>query len=152
MRFDLAADIFIDPDPGAPDHSDLHAELELTPADWLDWWFYLRVDPSDGHVREFNTRVMIVDRGDWSVGIGSDFLQNNIDQYQILGRYALSEVNEIYGSVRYDARADRFNEITAGVQTRLAQNWNLRTGVSFRDGPRRESGFSFKIDLRFVAF
>jgi LPS-assembly protein len=152
LRFDLATDFTFDAPAGERDFSDVQAELQLTPADWLEWWFFLRFDPEDPNLREFNTRLVLVDAEAWKLGIDGDYLQDDIEQVQVFGRYAVNEANEFFGAVRYDAREHRFNEIQAGIATRLAQNWQLRAGVSFRDGPRRESSFGLKLDLRFIAF
>lgn len=152
VRFDLAADLHLDAAAGARDLSDVQMELQLTPAEWLEWWFFMRVDAENPNLREFNTRLVLVDGDAWQLGIDGDFLQHDVGQVQLFGRYAVNEANEFFGAVRYDARENRFNEVQGGVARRLTQNWQLRFGVAVRSGPRRESDFGLKFDLRFLSF
>ena len=124
----------------------------LTPADWLQWWFQLRVDSEEPWVNEFNTRFTLAAGRSWSAGLGIDFLRHDLSQYLVFGRYALSEATEVLAAVRYDSRENRWNNIEAGVAHRLHQNWQLAAGVYHREGTRREAGFGVRLDVRFLPF
>jgi LPS-assembly protein len=152
LEFNLAGDFYFADRLDGRDYSTLQAEFRLTPAAWLDWWLFLRFDPDDATVPELNSRLTLVDGAAWSVGLDTDYLTGSLAQYEVFGRYALNEAYEVFGSVRYDAREERFNEIRVGLDARIAEFWLVRAGVSFRDGPRRESSFGLRLSLRFLAF
>ncbi|MGH8016873.1 MAG: LPS-assembly protein LptD [Opitutaceae bacterium] len=152
LMLNLAGDLYFSDHADGRDYSTVQAELRLTPADWLDWWVFMRFDPEDINVPEFNTRLTLVNGDAWSAGIDGDYLTGDLSQIELFGRYALNEAYEVFGGVRYDAREERFNEINFGLNSQIAQNWLVRTGIALRDGPRRESSFSLRLSLRFLAF
>ncbi len=152
LLFNLASDFYFADHADGRDYSTVQAEMRLTPADWLDWWIFMRFDPEDINVPEFNTRLTLVNGDAWSAGIDGDYLTGDLSQIEIFGRYALNEAYEIFGGLRYDAREERFNEISIGLSSQIAQHWLVRTGIALRDGPRRESDFSLRLSLRFLAF
>lgn len=148
----LATDVFFSGEANDRTFSDLHAELRVTPADWLSWWVFLRFDPEHPALRELNNRIELIDGRTWSVVLDTDYLQHDLEQLQLFGRYEINEANELSAGVRYDARENRFNELRLGLGRRLTQNWLLRIGLNLRDGPRRESGFGLRLDLQFLSF
>lgn len=152
MRFTLGGDVFFSGTGGDRDYSDLHAELQLSPADWIDGWLFLRFDPDNGRFEELNTRIRLIDGEAWEVAFGTDFLRRDIEQYQLYTRYEINEAYDLEGGIRYDAREGRFNEVLVGVQAQLTQLWQVRCRAVFRDGPRRESSLGLRLSVRFLAF
>lgn len=152
VRLDFGADVHFDDSHSGNRVEDVHTELNLTPADWLEWWFFLRVDPDAPNVQEFNSRFTIVDGRSWSGGLGVDYLRDDISQLLVFGRYALSEANQVLAAVRYDGKASRFNDIEFGFIHRLHQNWEIGCRIHLRDGQRREGDFGVRLDLRFLDF
>jgi len=61
-------------------------------------------------------------------------------------------VYDITGLWRYDAKNERLNEQSYGVWQRLGQTWAIKYEVSFFDGPRRESEFSFAVEVQLLKF
>jgi len=152
LMVNLAGDIYFSDRPDGRDFSTLQAEVRLNPADWLDLWFFMRFDPDDANVPEFNTRLTLIDGDAWSAGIDGDYLTGDVAQIEVFGRYRVNEAYELFGTIRYDSRESRFNEITLGLNAQISQYWLVRTGIAIRDGPRRESSFGLRIGLRFLAF
>lgn len=152
FSLDLATDLSFDTEPGEHDFSDIHAEMRVTPADWLDFWLFMRFDPYAIDVAEVNTRITIHDGRLWTLGLDTDFLREDIDQVQVFGRYALSEASTVFGGVRYDGRANRFNEIEVGMDRRIHQLWEVGLGLRFREGTQRESDFGVRLNVHFLAF
>lgn len=152
LRWSIAADFHLSAEGAEPDYSDVNTELFLTPADWLDWWVFLRFDPDGLQLDEFNTRIAIRSGEAWTLGVDGDYLRSDITQVQLFGRYRLNEANEVYGEIRYDGRAERFNAIEFGLERRIYQNWQAAVGLSFREGRQRESDFGLRVSLQFLPF
>ncbi len=148
----VGLDVFLGRLGSGRDVSDLHLDVRLTPADWFEGWLFVRLDPEETRLEEFNARATLVDGAAWSVGVGVDYLRDDIEQGRLHGRYALDEVNELYAGIRYDFREGRFNEIGFGVNSRISQLWVAGAGVRFRDGQLRESDFGIRLTLGFVGF
>src|SRR5690606_29113947 len=104
LHFDLGADFYLDDSHSSNRVPDVFAEMLLTPADWLEWWIYARVDPDEPGVNEFNSRFSIISGRSWSGGLGVDFLRGELSQYLVFGRYAINEATEVTAALRYDAR------------------------------------------------
>lgn len=152
FSLDLATDLSLDTDPGAHDFSDIHTEMRVSPADWVDFWVFMRFDPYDIGFNEVNSRVTVHDGKQWTVGLDTDYLRGDINQMQVFGRYALSEANNVYAGIRYDGREKRFNEVEVGMDHRVHQSWEVGLGLRFRDGTQRESDFGVRLNVRFISF
>ncbi len=148
----FAADYQFDPPPGVHGFSDLHTELALTPAPWLRFEVYHRLDPHQPSSQELNTGLVLVDQEWWSLRLATHFLKSNYEEYLFEYRRRLNESFDIAALWRYDARNHRLNEQSYGIWHRLGQTWAVNYEVSFYDGPRRESSFSFSIEVELLKF
>ncbi len=148
----FAADYRFDRVAGRKALSDIYTEFALTPAPWLRWEVFHRVDPHVPSQQEFNTAIEIVDQEWRSVRLATHFLKNNYEEYDLQYRQRLNEVYDVFGLWRYDARNSRFNEQSYGLWQRLGQTWAVKYEVSFFNGPRRESSFSFNIEVELLKF
>jgi LPS-assembly protein len=148
----FAADYRFDRAAGQRPLSDIYTEFVLTPAPWLRWEIFSRIDTHRPSLQELNTAVELVDQEWWSLRLATHFLQENYQEYYLEYRQRLNEVYDITGLWRYDARNRRMNEQSYGVWQRLGQTWAVKYEVSFFDGPRRESEFSFSIQVDFLKF
>lgn len=75
-RLDIAAERYLPGSHYAEDYQSLvHFDFELSPAPWLAFNLFARLDPEDGFSnQELNTRVTIQDQGYWKASFGSHFL------------------------------------------------------------------------------
>lgn len=78
-RFDIATDYYLPGSDFAEEyHSLINFDLEVTPAPWLAFGGYTRLDPEDGlSLQEFNTHVSVQDPGYWKIAFGSHFLDGS---------------------------------------------------------------------------
>lgn len=152
VALNLANDFRFKRRPGERDVSDLHADLSLLPAPWLQVDLYQSVSPRSARLREFNSIVTIRDGTVWSLRLASNFLRNEIQDYAIDGRYRLNEVYEAVTRLHYDSRRRRFNEQTYGLAQNLGNTWLVTYTVSLYSGRRRESSFGFRIAVETVQF
>ena len=148
----FAADYNFDPAAGVHSLGDLYTEFTLTPAPWLRWELFHRVDLHSRSQRELNTGLTLIDQNWWSVRLATHFLKSDYEEYLLEYRQRLNEVYDLTGLWRYDAKNDRLNEQSYGVWQRLGQTWAIKYEVSFFDGPRRESEFSFAIEVQLLKF
>jgi len=147
----FAADYRLD-HPGQRALSDIYTELALTPAPWLRWEVFHRVDPHTPSQQELNTGLEIMDQEWWSVRLATHYLRGNYEEYFVEYRQRLNEVYDVTALWRYDARNHRFNEQSYGVWQRLGQTWAVKYEVSWFNGPRRESSFALNIEVELLKF
>lgn len=148
----FAADYRFDRVAGRKPLSDIYTEFALTPAPWLRWEVFHRFNPHGPTQQEVNTALDIVDQEWWSLRLATHFLKDDYEQYDLFYRRRLNEVFDVIGLWRYDARNRRLNEQSYGVWQRLGQTWAVKYEVSFFSGPRRESSFSFNIEVDLLNF
>ncbi|MBL9215241.1 MAG: LPS assembly protein LptD [Opitutaceae bacterium] len=149
---DFAADYRFDRLPGQRPLSDLYTTLALTPAPWLRWEVFHRLDLHTPGQQELNTGLELADQEWWSVRLATHFLKQDYEEYFLEYRQRLNEVFDVTGLWRYDATNSRFNEQSYGVWQRLGQTWAVKYEVSFFDGPRRESSFAFNVEVELLRF
>lgn len=154
-EFTVAADHwFTRPENGSgrKGWSDLHAELALKPAPWIQLELYHRFDPRDSTLREFDLGLTVTDQEWWSVRLAQLYLRDDYHEYLVDARLRLNETWDAAAKWRYDARRSRFNEQTYGLWQKLGQTWAVKYEVSLFDGPRRESAFGFNVEVELMKF
>ncbi len=152
LVFNLANDFRLERPPGERDVSDLHAELSLMPATWLQLDAYQSVSPQNFTLREFNSGITVRDGNAWSLRFANNYLRRELEDYLVDGRVRLNESFETLVRVHYDARRRRLNEQSYGIVHNLANTWLISYTVSLYSGRRRESGVGFNIQIDTVRF
>jgi LPS-assembly protein len=152
LVFNVANDLRFRRRPGERDVSEVHTELALMPARWLQVDVYESFAPRNLSLREFNSGITIRDARVWSVRFGNNFLRHEIQDYSIDGRMRLNERYEAVTRLHYDARRHRFNEQSYGIVQNLGNTWLVSYNVSLYSGRRRESGFGFSVQIDTVRF
>jgi LPS-assembly protein len=137
---------------GERDVSEIHTELALMPARWLQVDLYQSFSPRTLAVREFNSGISIRDGDVWSVRFGNNFLRHELQDYSVDGRVRLTERFEALTRLHYDARRHRFNEQAYGITQNLGNTWLVSYTVSLYSGRRRESSFGFNVQIDTVRF
>ncbi len=148
----FAADYRFDPAAGQRHLSDLYTEFALTPAPWVRFEVFHRVDPHAPSQQELNTGLTLIDQDWWSVRLATHFLRNDYDEYFLEVRRRLNESYDVTALWRYDGKRNRFNEQSYGLWQRLGQTWAVKYEVSFFDGPRREGAFALNIEVQLLKF
>lgn len=152
LLFNLANDFRLQRRPGEKDVSDLHADVSLMPASWLQLDAYQSLSPQNFTLREFNSGVTVHDGNAWSLRFANNYLRRELEDYLIDGRVRLNESFETLVRVHYDARRRRLNEQSYGIIHNLANTWLISYTVSLYSGRRRESGFGFNVQIDTVRF
>lgn len=152
VMFNVATDLRFRRPPGVRDFSEVHTELALTPAHWLQVDVYQSFAPRNLTLREFNSGITIRDGRAWSVRFSNNFLRRQLEDYAIDGRLRINERFEALAKLHYDARKRRFNEQAYGVAQNLGNTWLISYTVSLYEGRRRESSFGFNVRVDTVRF
>lgn len=152
LVFNVANDFRFRRHPGERDVSEVHTEIALMPARWLQVDVYESFAPRNLSLREFNSGVTIRDGAAWSVRFGNNFLRDEIQDYSVDGRLRLTERFEALTRLHYDARKRRFNEQAYGITQNLSNTWLISYTVSLYSGRRRESSFGFNVQIDTVRF
>jgi LPS-assembly protein len=137
---------------GERDLSEIHTELALMPARWLQVDVYQSVSPRTLAIREFNSGITLRDGEVWSVRFGNNFLRRQLQDFSIDGRMRLTERFEAVTRLHYDARRHRFNEQAYGIAQNVGNTWLISYTVSLYSGRRRESSFGFNVQVDTVRF
>ncbi len=152
LRFNLATDVRLSPDPGERHWSDLYTEMALTPASWVRFEFFQRFSSRTFALRELNTGLTLMDREWWAVRLSSAYLQRQIEQYNLEYEQRVTEVWRGFVQFRYDARERRWNELAFGLRQNLRNTWNIRYGVAWYQGNQREGSFGLNVQVGLIRF
>ena len=152
VMLNVAADFRFRRPPGVRDVSEVHTELALTPARWLQVDVYQSFAPRTLRLREFNSGITLRDGHAWSLRFGNNFLRDQLQDYTMDGRLRLNERFEAVTRLHYDARKRRFNEQAYGIAQNLGNTWLISYTVSLYSGRRRESSFGFNVQIDTLRF
>ena len=148
----VANDFHFNKRAGERDVSEVHAELAIMPARWLELGIYQSIAPQDLTLREFNTGITIRDGNEWTAHFSSNFLRGELNDYFLEGSRRFNEVFDGIVHLRYDARQQRFNEQSYGVRHNIGNTWRIEYLITLYDGPRRESRFGFNVRVDALRF
>lgn len=168
VSLDLAQDFRFEQAPGQRDASDIHADIKITPARWLEIELYDSYSVRPWTVREWDTDITVKNGSDWSVRFGTGFVNDHADDwvaegliaptlvgvnnYHLEARKKINEVYTAYFRDDYDARAHRFADQEYGVEQILANTWIVRYYVSINSGPNREGHLGAGVRIDAVRF
>lgn len=134
--------------------SDTYIRQKLTPANWLDFTLYQRLDPYTGSLHEISTLATISDGDRWRIHLGTQYVTDAIqlDQYMLGWDYRIDSQYSLKALWRYDADTGTLAEQTYGVVQQLGHTWQLEYVFSHNRNAREDSGFSFSVRVRIVTF
>lgn len=138
--------------PGERDVSEIHTELAIMPARWLELGVYQSFRPQDFTLREFNSGITLRNGDDWIIRFSNNFLRRELNDYFVEGTHRFNEVYEGLMRLRYDARQGRFIEQIYGVRQNIANTWSIEYAISLYGGDRRESRFGFNVRVDAIRF
>ena len=124
IDFDLADDVNFHRTVDLPDYSDLHSELVLTPARWIEIDAAHIVSPGFT-LREFDAGLTLRDGEVWDMRIAGDFLRHEDDDYLLTFSRRINEQFRAVLDVEYGARQHILNFAQIGVVQILANTWRV---------------------------
>jgi LPS-assembly protein len=148
----VANDFRFDRQPGDRKVSEIHTELGIMPARWLELSVYQSFSPQDLRLHEFNTGITLRDGDEWVTRFSSNFLRGELNDYLLESSHRLTEAFEAIVLLRYDARKQRFNEQLYGFRQNIGNTWRIQYAITIYGGQRRESGVGFNVQLQALRF
>lgn len=132
--------------------SEIHTELGIMPARWLELGVYQSFSPQNFKLREFNTGITLRDGDQWTTRFSSNFLRGELNDYFLESTHRLNEVFSAIVHLRYDARKQRFNEQVYGIRQTIGNTWRIEYAITLYGGQRRESGLGFNVQIEALQF
>jgi LPS-assembly protein len=148
----LADDILFLRQPGQRDYSELHGEVSIFPAKWIDIDSQEIVAPRSGAVHEFESGVTLRDGDVRTIRLATDFVRQEDDDYFAEWTERLNEVYRSLIRFDYDAREHRFDRREIGLIQNLNNSWRLEYTLTFNQGPSREGHFGFNMGIDVIRF
>lgn len=161
LLLNVAADYRFKPTPGDRHFSEVHGELVLMPAHWMQFDLYGSYAFQTAVLRELNSGLTLHDGNVWSLRFANNFLRDQggppapvrgIEDYLLEGRRRINEIFEAQTRLHYDARKNRFNQQSYGIGQNLDNIWRISYVVSFYSGRQRESDFGFNVQIDSLRF
>jgi LPS-assembly protein len=125
-------------------------ELILEPAPWLKFEFASRFQTESLTLDELRTRTRLISGEIWELGLSTDLLNKQIDQYRLDFIYRVNERYALLSDLRVDADRGELTHLSLGVRSRIGSTWEVLYALTFREDARRESDVEFGIKLRLV--
>jgi LPS-assembly protein len=120
--------------PGTPDFSDLHADLTITPARWLELHLEDSVDPKTLTQQAVDTSVIIREGDIWSAKLGLGFLSDEYGTYAIPGLGSFPVVGPTSTTPRGGTASTRSTRRSFAVTSTSAPT---SSSTSSMESPRR---------------
>ncbi len=152
VNLSLIGDIRFSTQPGEDDTSSIYALFGVTPADWLRARVYTRINPDGFGLDEVNTELWLVNQDDWELGIGTDFLKGHFQQYTLMGRYRFTDTFSVLADLHYNDKTGILTEASIRIGQNIHHLWMIEYGITFFDGPRRETGNRLEFGIRYLGF
>lgn len=152
LRFNLYQDLLFSAPSGRDEWDAFYTEIEFTPVPWLDllWMQKYRTEGFRTEASFFRTTLRSSDL--WAVSFQAEFLETAIEQYDLDGRYRLSENLGLFGNWQFDSRLDTWTRQRYGISQRFGNVWQAEFYVTFTDQDRRQDDFSVGLRLRWLSF
>ena len=132
--------------------SNIHAELHFTPVYWFRFDALSRVSPHEPDLRELNTGVTITDARFWSLRLGTEFLEDRLEEYTLDYTLRLNEIYRVGAELNYDALEHRFSHQRYTLSQNLGNTWEVHYQVQFRRGAERESAVGYSLGISYLGF
>ncbi|MEM1222369.1 MAG: LPS assembly protein LptD [Verrucomicrobiota bacterium] len=126
-------------------------EMVLSPAPWLKFDMVSRFQTEELTLEEIRTRTTIRSGEIWELGLSTDLLNKQIDQYRLDFIYRLNERVSLLTEMRFDADTGETTRSRLGFETRFGSAWAVFYALTYREDALRESDLEFTVRLRLIA-
>ncbi|MGH7995239.1 MAG: LPS assembly protein LptD [Opitutaceae bacterium] len=138
--------------PQEPDFSDVHTELALTPAHWVEFDLAQIFSPRTFNQREFDSTLVLRNGDDWTLQLASDFLKHEDNAYLVSYSQRINEQYEATVLLEYDARLRAFPERAFGIVQNLVNTWRVKYLLTLNGGPNREGRLGMQVEADVVRY
>jgi LPS-assembly protein len=134
------------------DYSDVHTDLSVTPARWIEITSQQVFSPSNFRLRVFESGLKLKSGDKWTLQLASDFVRHEDNEYLARATYQLNEQFGFIGLVEYGARQHVYNQRSISVVQNLANLWRLEYRITDNQGPSREGHINFQFLVEALRF
>ena len=152
LDFNLADDLNFHRTEAEPDFSDLHTELVLTPAHWIEFDLANLFKLDDFAMREVDSGVILRDGDVRTYQFSTDFLRHEDDDYSFIFTQRINEQFSATVLAEYGARLHILNTVQLGLVENIANTWSVRYLIDRNGGPNREGRFGSNVEVDVVKF
>lgn len=134
--------------------SDLYSELGISPAYWIGFNLYNRLDVSHGRISELNTSLTLTDARFWSLTYTTGFLharhdpRKNRHQHFLKPMWRITPRTYLAAEARYDHKLHRITEATYAINNQFSNAWGAELQLIHRSHAVRES--KWEVSLVFI--
>lgn len=138
--------------------SDLYTELGISPAYWITFKLYNRMDVNRGKLSELNTSLTLTDARFWSLTYTTDFLHEgfkhakNRHQHFIKPMWRITPRTFIAAEARYDCKLHLITKETFAINTQFSNAWGAELQVIHRRRAVRESKWEVSLLINLLPF
>lgn len=125
-------------------------DLDLRPAPWLKFDMTTRFRTERLKLEELRTRLALISGEIWELGLGTDLIDQQIDQYRLDFIYRFNERYSFLSDVRFDADGGELSNLSLGLRSRVSSVWEVMYALTFRENARREDDVSFNVRFRLL--
>ncbi len=173
LNWNLFTDYFFD-HPTIDGMSFVYSDFSYTPADWLEVGFFQRFDRDNLKLKEWNTRIRIMDADQWHVEYQNSYAalnrgfgylglpafssgppiwpQLDLNQHSIEAGFKINDRFRFLGLWRYDMVSSKLTEQHYGIFQKFGNSVELEYRVSFREDARREGDWAVRVGLNILSF
>lgn len=138
-------DLRLKPQPGKRAWADTHLKFSFTPAYWLSFSLYDRLDPYRFNTQECNASCTIKNVNEWSFTLGSHYYKGSSLQYSASFVYNFTSRHTALVSLSIDQHFERAPTQTYQFKTRLGHNWDLLYTIGFRKHTKLDKKESYTV-------
>lgn len=152
LSLNFYQDLHFSADGGEDEWDAFYTQLDLTPVDWFALQLRHKFRSEEGRSEAMFIRTMLRSADLWSLSLQMEYLEDAIEQYEVQGRYRLSEDFGLLGAWLYDSRLDAWTEQRYGITRRFGNVWQLEFYITLTDENEREDDFSVGARLNWLSF
>lgn len=131
--------------------SHLYTELGISPAYWINFTLYNRIDVRRPKFSELNTSLVLTDARFWSLAYSTSFLHKkahspaNRHQHVLKTTWHLTPRTYISGQALYDAKLHQITKETYALSNQFSNSWRAEFQLIHRRHAIRESKWEFSL-------
>jgi hypothetical protein len=135
-----------------PDFTDVHSELTLTPAHWIEVDMAQVFSPRTFRQREFDATLILRNADLWQLHLATDILRHQDNAYLVEYSQRLNEQYTLEVLMEYDARSHLFPERAIGIRQNLVNTWRLLYLLTYYSGPTRSGHLGLQVEADVIRF
>lgn len=147
-ELNIFQDLRLSPQEGKRAWADTHLKFSFTPAYWLSFNLYNRLDPYRFNTQECTTSLTVQNVNEWSFTLASNYHKGKSLQYTASLTYHFTSRHTALLSFSIDQHFERSPSQTYQFKTRLGHNWDLLYTLDFKKHTKLENKESYTVVLQ----